>query len=349
MTTTLDSDLVTIFKDFESDIDRFRNRNILLTGATGMFGIWMLLFFKFLNENLGTKLIVEAVSRDPKLFLKENPEFITCDWIIWNKSDIRSFTPVLDRIDFIIHGATTSANETFQGTPPLEKFSVTFEGTLQVLKTIDKFQPEKFLFISSGSVYNSKTLERIKESETESPATSNTGAAIAHGKRAAEFACFSALEEVPGLTFNVARCFTFVGPYLPLDLHYAIGNFVRSVIKGEPIHLRNLSDVFRSYMYMSDSITWLLKILISDQTGNIYNVGSSESISLKELANLISINFGRALILGGLDQNLRADTSAPSFYVPDTNKIIRDLGVTMRIPLLDGIRKTIDFESARMI
>jgi UDP-glucose 4-epimerase len=121
----------------------------------------MLLFFKFLNEHLDTKLIVEAVSRDPKLFLKENPEFITCDWIIWNKSDIRSFSPVLDRIDFIIHGATTSANETFQGTPSLEKFSVTFQGTLQVLKTIDKFQPEKFLFISSGSVYNSKTLERI--------------------------------------------------------------------------------------------------------------------------------------------------------------------------------------------
>ena len=107
MTTTLDSDLLTIFKDFESNIDKFRNRNILLTGATGMFGIWMLLFFKFLNEHLGTKLIVEAVSRDPNLFLKEYPEFISCDWIIWNKSDIRSFNPVLDRIDFIIQDLYT--------------------------------------------------------------------------------------------------------------------------------------------------------------------------------------------------------------------------------------------------
>ena len=343
----LDLDLSEIASELETELTTLFKRSILLTGATGMFGIWLLSFFKYLNENHEMNITVEVVSRDPKLFLDKNPQFISCKWIVWNKADIRNFLPILNSYDYVIHGATTSAAETFGGTSPLSKFDVVFQGTLRVLEATKEMLPEGFLYISSGAVYNAKDKKGIKETNTDSPMVSNTGASIAHGKRAAEFACFATLEDFSEISFNVARCFTFLGPHLPLDLHYAIGNFIKNILDGEPIHLRNTQEVHRSYLYMSDSITWLLKILLSKESKNIYNVGSPEGITLLDLANLLSTNFGVRVTLGSSQEDLRLGTSAPSFYVPDTAKIELELGVKLKVPLLEGIRRTIDFETLK--
>ena len=347
MSQGIELDLTEIVAELESELVRLINRSILLTGATGMFGIWFLSLFKFLNENFEMNITVEVLSRNPKRFLEKNPEFNSCKWIVWNQSDVRNFVPILPSYHHVIHGATTSAAETFGGMPPMAKFDVVLQGTLRVLEATKEMHPEGFLYISSGSVYNSSYTQGIKETNTESPLASNTGASIAHGKRAAEFACFATLEDYPDISLNVARCFTFLGPHLPLDLHYAIGNFIKSILDGQPIHLRNTQQVHRSYLYMSDGIAWLLKILLSKQSKEIYNVGSPEGITLLDLANMLSNNFGARVIFGGSDENLRLRTSAPSFYIPDTAKIESQIGVRMKVSLLEGVRRTIDFESSR--
>ena len=87
---------------------------------------------------------------------------------------------------------------------------------------------------------------------------------------------------------KIARCFSFVGPYIPLNIHYAIGNFMRDALKGGPININSDGTSLRSYLYTSDLIVWLWTILFKGKNNEIYNVGSEEAISILKLAKMIS-------------------------------------------------------------
>ena len=86
---------------------------------------------------------------------------------------------------------------------------------------------------------------------------------------------------------SIARCFSFVGPGLPTDLHYAIGNFVSSAVNGEDIIIKGDGSNIRSYMYLGDMVSWLMRILFMGKQGEDYNVGSDEKISVLELAKIV--------------------------------------------------------------
>ena len=342
------SDLERIYQSLGSNISKLDNKSFLITGGTGFFGVWLLSFLDYAKTELNFEISVEVISRRPETFLSQHPQFANKRWISWNKSDIRTVEPKFNGFNYVIHGAATNAAETYIGMDPLEKFSVTYEGTKRILDKIKNQNIEKFLFMSSGSVYGEIFSKPISEIESSAPLTNHLGASIGHAKRAAEFLCLATMASNPNLNINIARCFSFVGPYLPTELHYAIGNFINDASNGKPIVLRSNGESIRSYLYMSDAVTWLIQILLSDAKGEIFNVGSEESVTIKNLAKIFSTVTGSEVVHEYKDTMKNLNTSAPDYYVPNTSKIRSLIGAEMNIELMEAVTRSLDFHRSQI-
>ena len=142
-----------------------------------------------------------------------------------------------------------------------------------------------------------------------------------------------------GLDTRIARCFAFVGPYLPLDIHFAIGNFIRDSMTGGPIRVNGDGSPFRSYLYAADLAARLWTILMRDAPCRAYNVGSASPISIAALAELVSqqVNPRCEVHIAAQPDPARLAQR----YVPDVNRVKSELKVRETVDLISAVRRTI--------
>jgi len=169
--------------------------------------------------------------------------------------------------------------------------------------------------------------------------TTDVNSCYGEGKRIAELLC-SMYAQRYNFELKIMRCFSFVGPYMPLDIHFAIGNFIKDAIYNKKITIKGDGNQMRSYMYMSDFIIWLWTIFFSGKSNVLYNVGSDESISMKDLALKI-VGMLNNVSLEILDQVGICDTV--DRYVPSIERAKKDLNLGITLDLSLALEKTISF------
>lgn len=237
--------------------EQLRGGRIFVTGATGFFGIWLLETFAHANAslNLGASLI--GLSRDPEAFCAKVPHLAGEKSITLYRGDVRDFEFPEGPFSHVIHAGTTSSAPV----PSAEMLDTIIQGTRHTLDFATAVGAKRFLFVSSGAVYGKQPPEmnHIPETYNGAPDPMDPNSAYGEGKRVGELLCATVHRE-KGLETNIARCFAFVGPGLPLDAHFAIGNFIRDAMKGEPIRV-NDGAPYRSYLYAADLAIWLWTIL----------------------------------------------------------------------------------------
>lgn len=340
MNDTLLDDLAYILKNIKDICQELNGKKIFLTGGTGFFGKWLLETFSYAIEDMSLNIHLYILSRNPEAFSIKYSRLSKKPYFTFIKGDITDFSFPRPDVDLIIHAAT-DADARLNHEQPLLMIDSIVTGTRNVLEFARYNNVTRMLYISSGAVYGVQPdgLKGFSEDYPGSPNTLLPSSAYAEAKRTAELlcTCYSKLYQIE---IPVARCFSFIGPYLKLDAHYAIGNFIRNGLNGEPIIVKGNGKPLRSYMYASDLVIWLLNILMFGKSSEAYNVGSDEVVSIKELAFKVASFFPglRVEIL-----NQISPTDRNQNYIPDIQKTMKNFNLNRPIDIDGSILKTIKF------
>lgn len=338
MSSILQNDLDFVLARTESLWEEVRGKRIFITGGTGFFGRWLLESFAHANDAL--QLCAEAwvLTRNRDSFQIRAPHLATHPAIRFHDGDVRDFRFPDGAFSHVIHAAT-EASARLNTEEPLLMFETIVRGTWRVLDFAVRAGAGKFLLTSSGAVYGRQpsSLSHIPEDYRGAPDPLDPASAYGAGKRTAELLC-TLYATRHGLETRIARCFAFVGPFLPVDRHYAVGNFLRDALGGGPVVVSGDGSARRSYLYAADLTVWLWTILFRGPSCAVYNVGSDRDISIEELAAMVAECAGGGPVV---IQGTRGERTETERYVPDVSRARTRLGLDLTTDLRDAVCRTL--------
>ena len=288
----------------------FEKSKVLVYGGTGFIGSWLTSALKYANTQLDLGIEVTTVTRNERAARAryqpaylEGIRFVEHDF---SKKQLKdSF-----QADFIFHAATPTRTSTGSNNPA-NLLDASVNAALHAIQCKSpKFETPMVVHLNSGAVYGRQSMENTHRSEDDSVAIEldNYGEA----KLAIDRILLNAHSE-GRVNIQSPRLFAFAGPLLQLDAHFAVGNFLLDGLLGRPISVNGNPNTLRSYMHPSDLISSLLVIATQNKYMNL-NVGSEESISMTNLAHLISqLTSNQGVIFNN-------PNTAPSNYVPATTR-----------------------------
>ena len=317
--------------------DEMRGQRLFLTGGTGFFGCWLVESFLHVDRALGLNAHITVLSRDPERFLARIPHLRGQAALTLHAGDVRDFRFPAGQFPYVLHAATEASAKQL-AEHPHQMLSTILAGTSHALDFAAQAGTRKLLLTSSGAVYGPQpaTLTHVPEDFPGAPDPLLPHSVYGEGKRASELMC--ALAAHADLEVKIARCYAFLGPHLPLDAHFAAGNFLADALAGRPIAIASDGAALRSYLYASDLTTWLWTMLFRSPSLRAYNVGSEDAVSIRELAGIavaavdpsIAIHVAKAATPGVL----------PPRYIPATSRARQELGLHQTVSLDEAFRRT---------
>ena len=158
------------------------------------------------------------------------------------------------------------------------------------------------------------------------------------GKIQSEFHVLKFAEE-HDINLEIIRLFAFSGIDLPLNVHFALGNFISGVIERQEININGTGKAVRSYLDQIDFSEILLKLVTNTSPKKrILNVGSPFPISLEKLASVVSEEYQS---LSGLKSQIKIRnkiSDSKNYYVPNTLKLMDELKIEKFIDIQDSVR-----------
>ena len=326
-------DLAHVLRAATTELEELRGKSLFITGGTGFFGKWLLAGLLSANDELSLGIKLSVLSRNPSRFQREFPEEANRGDIRFLGGDVVSFPTEHRRFDYLIHAAADTTAFTSNADEQKRSHAIV-EGTRHMLDFARESSAQRFLNISSGAVYGAFASQPsgAKEDDCDlaQPLTP-----YGEAKREAERLCRES-----GVDFVTARAFAFLGPYLPLDAHFAAGNFLRDAMRGGPILVRGDGTALRSYLHPADLVVWLLRILLRGQRARAYNVGSDEVVSTAQLARRIA-----EAVLPTPEVVIQSvqPQGPQNIYLPNIARARTELKLDVTISLHDAIARTLDF------
>lgn len=312
--------------------------NILVTGGTGFLGSAFLDFIVGSECRDDIMLYVISSGRTShREYEGQNIKFITHDLKF-------SYLPSeLEQINFeiLIHLATSSTiGPTFDEFTKFDDINI-IDNT--VIGWARNLSFKRVIWASSGAVYGC-CLARVPFSEDDSLTLHDLGSENAYrvGKIQSEFKIKSFCAK-HRIECCIMRLFAFSGEFLPLDAHFALGNFVRDAIADQRIVINGSGYAVRSYLDQLDFSRILLQLIFTKNIPSLVNIGSPNGYQLCDVAEIVGQQyqalFGTKVSLDILNQK----DDRESFYVPSIQMLQKSLNIRTLISLENSIRNMIEW------
>lgn len=279
----------------------FRNldgSSFLLTGGTGFVGSWVLQFLTYASTSLKVNFSLDVVSRKSTLF--SNASYQPIKSI---QHDLRSPIDFDDKDYSHVLFASTPSNPATGGLDSDLVSESTVMGTRNLLEMLDRRNNHvKYVNTSSGAV---KKMINPAIAQNQ-----NINDVYAAAKREAE----KFLEESScnsRVNFCSPRLYTFAGPGIALDAHFAIGNFIRDAMSGRDVLVKGSPETIRSFLHPIDMTIQLLECWFADDRPKFPDIGSFSPIKMSDLAYVVSNSLGNGKV------KILDETQASSIYIPD--------------------------------
>jgi nucleoside-diphosphate-sugar epimerase len=318
--------------------EKLRNGRVFVTGGTGFFGIWLLETFVRANRRFNLCASLFVLTRDRKAFQARVPHLIACQEIRVVCGDLDGFTFPEGVFTHVIHAATDS-DLCHTNSSSNQVSETILRGTDRILEFAASAGTNRMLFVSSGAVYGAARPNSgfLTEDDALLPCTP-----YGEGKRdSEELAIGSGTRN--GFEVKIARCFSFLGPHLPLKGNFAMGNFIRDALGHQAISITGDGSAVRSYLYCSDLVRWLWSILFEASHGRPYNVGSSDPITLKEAARIVSESSHQGGHISITKKTVGLGSN--SIYVPSVRRAELELGLMQTVAFPAAVKKTLEWYS----
>lgn len=315
-------------------VQEFSEKEILVTGASGMIGSYFVAALQGICLSLGitppkfTLLVRQESSRNLTQFRRfSNIRMVETELHAW-KSD-REF-------DFLLHAASPASPTKYGNLDAITQSNVSFTENIMRSRL-----PKQSLFISSGEVYGSAAPVPVYENYKGSIDLSNSRSAYPMAKIKAE-ELFRKFGQEPFSESYVVRLFHTFGPGMKVDDGRSFADFLWEASQGHDIHLRSTGADIRTFLYLEDAFAGLLKVFTEGQNGETYNLGSSEPLSILDFAQLVGSEAGVDVFSRSPDLESAEDyvPSPNAVIVPSTRKI-ESIGWQETIPIQEAINRTL--------
>lgn len=340
MNRVLEDDLKTIIAENLS-WEKLKNKTVMITGASGMVGSYMLYVLLMLNDEKHYGIKVDAVMRNVNKLPEEVRNREDVNVVV---ADVTKDIPDVGDIDYIIHAASPASPLIMQN-QPVETIAANTIGTFKTLELAKEKNAEGYLFISSREIYGQpdEGQEFFYENTYGFVDQLNPRSCYSEGKKAAETMCVCFHEEY-GLNTKIARLAHTYGPGMSIYDGRVQADFLKNVYHNEDIVLKSEGTAVRTYTYITDAIAGMYRILL-DSEDIVYNIGNEAGkVSIRDLAEiLVSIYPERGLkLVFDIPEGGTKGTAPYTLGILSSEKL-RKLGWNPKYSVKDGFKRTLEY------
>ena len=318
----------------------FDGTNVLITGASGMIGSYMMNTLVQLKRTTEYDINIYALVRNPNKI----PEDVRGDINIIQQSVVDPIVTDV-KFDYVIHAASP-ASPLIMREDPVGTIAANTIGTYNTLNIAKKGSGKGYLYISSREIYGQpyENQEVFTEDTYGFVDQLNVRSCYPEGKKAAETMCVCFKEQF-GVNTKIARLAHTFGPGMPVDDGRVQADFLRNIINNEDIVLKSEGTAVRTYTYIGDAVSALFHILL-DSEDIVYNISSEEStVSIRQLAETLvdaypERNLKLVFDIPEADKN---SGCAPFTLGILSSEKIRNIGWKPIYGLKEGLMRTVEF------
>lgn len=324
--------------------EKLNNKTIFITGATGLIGYYLVSALVYrnliMNSNIKILALVRNMTKAKEIFNEQLKLGRSLEFL---QGDLENIPIIDEKIDYIVHGAAPTDSNFFANNP-VETIKTIFNGTINVLELAKQKSIKQMIYLSTMEVYGSiQTDEKIDEQHSINLDTMVARNSYPESKRLCENLCVSYYSEY-NIPVNILRLTQTFGPGIKENDNRVFAQFIRASRETKDIVLLTEGTTRRSYLYLTDAVTAILTVLLSDKTGEAYNVANEETYcSIKEMADLVAneVSYGKIKVILSLGDKEKTKVFMPQMYMNLDIKKIKEIGWNVSVNLKEMYIRTI--------